>query len=164
MRKGSSVPREFSWSENYKLFLQSIFRRLLLSTARILLKPNKVTIKRCSMKYRKIPLVRSGRIYQHKANLMRPYSGRVAVEGGSLIFGRKNTSVCNLSNVLTFFLFFQYKARILTYFTSCKILNMFKVNHEDTRIRKVNNKVNKEDTVNVFLVSLLITSNTFHFL
>ena len=47
--------------------------------------------------------------------------------------GGKNTSICNLLNLLLFFLFFQYKARILAYFTSCKAWNMFKVNNNDKK-------------------------------
>ena len=41
---------------------------------------------------------------------------------------------------------------------------MFKVNNKDTRIRKINDKVSNKDTVNVVLVSLLLTLNMFHFL
>ena len=40
---------------------------------------------------------------------------------------------------------------------------MFKVNKEDTQIRKVN-KVNNKDTVDVVLASLLLHLNIFHFL
>ena len=39
--------------------------------------------------------------------------------------------------------------------------NMFKVNNEDTRIHKDNNKVKNKDIVNVVLASLLLTLNTF---
>ena len=54
----------------------------------------------------------------------------------------------------TFFLFFQYKACILAFFTSWKMCNMFKVNNKDTRIHKVNNKIKNKDTVDVVLASL----------
>ena len=82
---------------------------------------------------------------------------------GGLIFGRENTSICNLLNLSLFF-FLQYKARILEYFASCKIWNMFKVNNKGTKIRKVNEIVNNKDTADVVLVSLFLTLNTFHFL
>ena len=71
----------------------------------------------------------------------------------------------NLQSVkLTFLSFFQYKARISGFFKSCKIWNMFKVNNKDTRIRKVTDKTKNKDTVDVVLVSLFLTLNTFHFL
>ena len=38
---------------------------------------------------------------------------------------------------------------------------MFKVNNKDNRIRKVNDKVKNKDTVDIALVSLLLTLNTF---
>ena len=82
---------------------------------------------------------------------------------GGLIFGRKNTSICNLLNLL-FFLFFQYKARITAFFTSCKMWNTIKVNNKETKIRKVNDKIKNKDTVDVVLASLLLTLNIFHFL
>ena len=41
---------------------------------------------------------------------------------------------------------------------------MFKVNNKGTRIRKVNYKVNKNDTIDVVLISLLLNLNTFDFL
>ena len=44
----------------------------------------------------------------------------------------------------------------------CEICS--KLTIKDTRIRKVNDKVNNKDTVDVVLVSLLLTLNTFHFL
>ena len=56
------------------------------------------------------------------------------------------------------------KAHISAYFTSCQLQNMFKVINKDTRIRKVNDKVNNKDILDVVLVSLLLTLNTFHFL
>ena len=71
----------------------------------------------------------------------------------------------NLQSVkLTFLSFLQYKARILAFFTSCKMGNMFKVNNKDTRIRKVNDKVKNKGTVDIVLASLLLTLNAFHFL
>ena len=80
--------------------------------------------------------------------------------------------------LITFLCFFHYKTRISAYCTSCKMWNMFKINNKGTRIRKVNDKViskrtgirkvndifNNRDTVDVVLVSLLLTLNTFHFL
>ena len=65
---------------------------------------------------------------------------------------------------LTFLSFFQYKVRILTFFLSCKMREMFKINNKDSRILKVNDKVKNKDTVDVALASLLLTLNTFHFL
>ena len=52
--------------------------------------------------------------------------------------------------------FFQYKARISAYFTSCKMWNMLKDNNKDARISKVNNK----STAGVVLVSSLSTLNS----
>ena len=87
--------------------------------------------------YRKIPLIRPGRIYGQRTN------------------GRKNTSTCNLE---TFFLsFFQYKVRILAFFTSCNIWNMFKANNKDTRIHKANNKVKNKESNDFVLACLLLT-------
>ena len=48
------------------------------------------------------------------------------------------------------FIFFQYNARISVFLTSCKMLHMFKVNNKDT--------------IDLILVSLLLTLNTFQFL
>ena len=45
-----------------------------------------------------------------------------------------------------------------------KIWNMFKVNNENTRIRKVNDKDKNKDTIDVALASLLLILNTFDFL
>ena len=71
-------------------------------------------------------------------------------EGGGFIYGggggggggrahiREEKHFNLLSVKLTFLSFFQYKARISAFFTSCK---MFKVNNKDTRTRKVNDKV-----------------------
>ena len=41
---------------------------------------------------------------------------------------------------------------------------MFKVNNENTRIRKVNDKDKNKDTIDVALASLLLILNTFDFL
>ena len=106
-------------------------------------------------KYCKIPLIRSECIYGQRTNLMGLFSG-------VLIFRRKNNSICNLLNLL--FFFFHYKTRILAFFTSCKMWNMFKVNNKGTRIRKVNDKVKNKDTIEVVLASLLLTLNPFNFL
>ena len=57
-------------------------------------------------KYRKIALIRPGRIYGQRTNLMGLYSEVGGLE--TLIFGRNNTSICNLSNFL-FFLCFSIK-------------------------------------------------------
>ena len=68
----------------------------------------------------------------------------------------------NLQSVkVTFLSFYQYKARVLAFFTSCKMWNMFKVNNKDIRIGEVNNKVKSKDTIDVVLASLLLTLNTF---
>ena len=88
---------------------------------------------------------------------------------GRLIYGRAyiwDEKHFNLQSVklITFLSFFQYKARILGYLTSCKMWKMFKVNNKGTRIPKVNNEVNNKDTLDVVLVSLLLNLNTFHFL
>ena len=60
------------------------------------------------MIYRKFPLIPTGCIQQPEdkfdALIFRGEGGRQA-----LIFGRKNTSSCNLLNVLLFFLFFSVK-------------------------------------------------------
>ena len=61
----------------------------------------------------------------------------------------------NLQSVkLTFLSFFQYKVRILRFFTSYKMWNMFKVHNKDTRKPKVNNKVKTKDTVDVSMASV----------
>ena len=98
--------------------------------------------------YRKIPLIHSGRIYGQRTYLMGLHSGR-----RGLIFGRKNTSNCNLLNII---FFFQYKTRILIFFTSCKMWNMLKVNNKDTRIRKVDDKVKNKETVDVVLCLFIV--------
>ena len=57
-------------------------------------------------KYRKIPLIRPGRMHGQRTDLMDLYSGwRGAYIRGGFIFGRKSTSICNLLDLLLFFLF-----------------------------------------------------------
>ena len=87
------------------------------------------------------------------------YSGGV-IYGRGVAYIRQEKHFSLQSVKLTFLVFFQYKARILAFFTSCKILNMFKVNNKDTRIRKVNDEVKNKDTVDVVLASLLLTLNS----
>ena len=106
--------------------------------------------------YRKIPLIHPGRIYGQRTYLMGLHSGR-----RGLIFGRKNTSNCNLLNII---FFFQYKTRILIFFTSCKMWNMLKVNNKDTRIRKVDDKVKNTDTVDVVLCLFIVNFEHISFL
>ena len=65
---------------------------------------------------------------------------------------------------VTFLSFFTSRARILAFFTLCKMWNMFKVNIKDTIIRKVSDKVKYKDTIDVVLASLLLTLNKCHFL
>ena len=102
-----------------------------------------------------------GLIYGQRTNLMGLYSG----EGiGGLIFRRKNTSTCNLSNLLFFLSFFQYKAHISAFFTLSNMWIMFKVDNTDTRIHKANKKAKNKDTDNIVLACLLLTWNMFHFL
>ena len=108
--------------------------------------------------------------------------------GGGGIFVRKNTFICSLLNLLLFFLFFQYKARIFACFTSCKMWNLFKVNnkapeHVTLTIKlmsckmwnmfKVNNKAPEYVKLTIKLTiktpltlfwSLLLNLNIFHFL
>ena len=89
--------------------------------------------------YRKMSLIRPGFIYEQRANVMVLCSmGRGG--GGAYI-------------QFTFLFFFQYKARISTFF-----------DNKDTGIRKINDKVKNKDTVKVILASLLITLNIFNFL
>ena len=94
------------------------------------------------------------------------YSGALytAMRAGELIFGRKNTSICNFLNLL-FFLFSSIK-HVLWHFSrrARQFNNKDKVNNKDTRIGKVNDKIWNKDTVDVVLTSLLLTLNTFHFL
>ena len=102
-----------------------------------------------------------GLIYGQRTNLMGLYSG----EGiGGLIFRRKNTSTCNLSNLLFFLSFFQYKAHISAFFTLSNMWIMFKVDNTDTRIHKANKKAKNKDTDDIVLACLLLTWNMFHFL
>ena len=96
--------------------------------------------------------------------------------GGGLIFGRKNTSSYNLLNLLLFFVFsiiklvFRHIARLARCETCLRltIKGIHKVNDKviskRTGTRKVNDIFNNRDTVDVVLVSLLLTLNTFHFL
>ena len=113
------------------------------------------------LKYRKIPLIRPGRIYGQSTNFIGLYSGGL-IYGGAYIREEKHF---NLQSVkLTFLSFFQHKSRISAFFPSCKMWDMFKVNNKDTRIRKVNDKVKNKDTVDVVRAFLLLTLNTFHFL
>ena len=58
----------------------------------------------------------------------------------------------------------QCKARILAFFMSGEIWNMFKLISKDTRISQVNDKVKNKDTVEVVLASLLLALNLLHFL
>ena len=68
--------------------------------------------------------------FQYKAHVlafftfckMRNIGGRGS-GGWELIFGRKNTSICNLLNLLFLFFFSppQYKAHVLAFFTMCKM-------------------------------------------
>ena len=62
--------------------------------------------------YRKIPLIRPGCIYGQRTNFDGPIfvggGGGLIYGRGRLIFGRKNTSICDLLNLL-FFLFSSIK-------------------------------------------------------
>ena len=80
-----------------------------------------------------------------------------------LMLERKNTSSYKLLNLFSFH-FFQYKARISAFFTSCKMRDIFKVNNKDTRIRKIDDKVKNKDSPDIALASLLLTLSSFHFL
>ena len=107
-----------------------------------------------SGKHRKIPLIRTVRIYGERTNLMGLYLGWTYI---------REEKHFNLRSVkLTFLSFFQYKARILAFFTLCN--KDTRIYNKDTRIRKVNDKVKNKDTVDVVLVSLLLILNTFHLL
>ena len=83
--------------------------------------------------------------------------------GGGGIFVRKNTFTRNLLNLLLFFLFFQYKARIFACFTSCKMWNMFKVNNKAPEYVKLTIKLTIKTPLTLFW-SLLLNLNIFHFL
>ena len=64
--------------------------------------------------YHKIPLTSPECICRRRTNLMGPYSG-------GLILGRKNTSICNLLNLLRFFLisrFCNYQQPLMVRITS----------------------------------------------
>ena len=91
-------------------------------------------------------------MYTDKRQFMDPYLER------GLLFGWKNTSICNLQN---FSFFSQYRARILSFFTPCKIWNMFKINNEDTRIPKVNNKFKNKDVLPPVLLALNTSYSVF---
>ena len=60
---------------------------------------------------------------------------------------------------LNFLSFFQYKARIFAFFTSCKMWNKFKVNNKDSRIRKFKDKIKNKGTIHFVLASLLLSLN-----
>ena len=66
---------------------------------------------------------------------------------------------------ITFLSFFQYKARILAYFTSarCEICSKLIIKTPGYVERRVNDKVNNKDNVDIVLASLLLTLSTFHF-
>ena len=83
--------------------------------------------------------------------------GRIYGEG-AYIWQKKHSNLQSVK-ISTFFSSFRYKARISAYFASCKLDN-----NKNTRMRNINDKVNNKDTVDVVLVSLLLTLNTFHFL
>ena len=110
-------------------------------------------LKKCS----KIPLIRPGRIYI-KAHIWWAYirgKGRWSyIRGkggkGAVVYIREEKHF-NLQFVKpTFLSFFQYKARILAFFMSWKLWNIFKVKNKDI--------------VDVVLASLLLTLNKFDFL
>ena len=60
------------------------------------------------LEYRKILSIRPGRIYEQRTNLMGLYSRGLYTAGGGLILRRKNTSICNLLNLLLIFLFSRF--------------------------------------------------------
>ena len=105
----------------------------------------------------KIPSIRPGRIHGQRATLMDLYSGGFYT--GGLMHRRNNTSI------ITFLSFFQYKARILAYFTSarCEICSKLIIKTPGYVERRVNDKVNNKDNVDIVLASLLLTLSTFHF-
>ena len=78
------------------------------------------------------------------------------ISGGGVFLREKHF---NLQSVkLIVFLVSQYKARISAFSCrgSCEICSWL--------IREVNDKVNNKDTIDVVLVSLLLTFNTFDYL
>ena len=85
------------------------------------------------------------------------FDGPIFAGGGLIYWGAYiwEGEHFNLQSVklLNFRSFLQYKARILAYFTVYKLWNMFKGNNKGTRIRKVSDKINNKDTVDVVLVS-----------
>ena len=102
--------------------------------------------------YRKIPLTRPGRIYGQNSHLK--FDGPIFRWGRGRAYIREEKNF-NLQSVKLIFLsFFQYKARISTFFMSGNMWNMFKVNNKDSRIRDVKDKVKNKDTVDVVLASL----------
>ena len=113
--------------------------------------------------YRKIPLIRPRRT--DKGQIWWSYIQGAYIRGSGWGAYIQEKNYLNLQFFkLTFLSFFQYKARITAFFTSCKMWNMFKVNNKDTRIRKVNDKIWNKDIVDVALTSLFLTLNTFYFL
>ena len=68
--------------------------------------------------YRKIPLIRPGRIYGQRKTLMGLYSGGL-LYGGPYIREEKHFNLQSAKNFF-FLSFFQYKARISAYFKSLK--------------------------------------------
>ena len=111
--------------------------------------------------YRKFPLIRAGRIFGQRTNLIDLYSGDLHMEGAGYIRKEKHF---NLQSAKHTFLFSSIKHVFCYFFTSCKMWNMFKNNNKETRIRKVNDKVKNKESVDVVLASLLLTLNIFHFL
>ena len=85
------------------------------------------------------------------------------IRDGVLYLGKKTLQYA-ICYTYYFSFFLQCKACILAYFSSCNMWNMFKINNKGTRIRRVNDKVNNKDTIDVVLVSLLLTFNTFDYL
>ena len=116
--------------------------------------------------------IRPWRIYGWKTNLMDLYYGvrwgggrgrGSYIRDGVLYLGEKTLQYA-ICYTYYFSFFLQCKACILAYFSSCNMWNMFKINNKGTRIRRVNDKVNNKDTIDVVLVSLFLNLNTFHFL
>ena len=78
-------------------------------------------------------------------------------ERGGGVFLRENISICNPLNLL-FFLFLSIKL-VFRHFScrgGCEMCSWL--------TRKVNDKVNNKDTIDVVLASLLLTFNTFDYL
>ena len=71
--------------------------------------------------YCKILLIHPGRTYRQRTNLMSLYlGGLIYGERGGLIFGRKNTSICNLLTYFSFF-FFSLKHQHFSPHARCEI-------------------------------------------